>query len=157
MDLVMGVITGVRNIRGEMNISPSKNIGVVIEAPDEVDNEIIKRNMAYIKNLAKIDSVEIYAKVPKPEASATAVFGRNQIHVLLKGLLDLDEEKTRLKKEIKKIRKDMETSNKKLSNKGFLEKAPEEIINKVRQKVESMEVKLEKLEKNLDYFEAIND
>jgi valyl-tRNA synthetase len=157
MDLVMNVINGVRNIRGEMNISPSKEIDAVIEAPDKGDSNIIQLNMAYIKNLGKMDSVEIHNNVPKPEASATAVFGKNQIHVLLKGLLDLDEEKKRLKKEIKKIQKDMEASNKKLSNQGFLEKAPQEIINKVRGKVESMEIKLEKLEKNLEFFEAIND
>ena len=140
-----------------MNISPSKEIDAVIEAPDEGDRNIIQHNMAYIKNLAKMDSVEIHDKVAKPEASATAVFGKNQIHILLKGLLDLDEEKKRLNKEIKKIRKDMEASNKKLSNQGFLEKAPQEVIKKVRGKVESMEIKLEKLEKNLKFFEGIND
>ena len=51
----------------------------------------------------------------------------------------------------------MDASNKKLSNKGFMEKAPDEIVDKVREKVASMKVKLEKLDKYLNFFESIND
>ncbi|MBW2609392.1 MAG: valine--tRNA ligase [Deltaproteobacteria bacterium] len=157
MDLVMGVITGVRNIRGEMNISPSKKVDILIEMPDKKDVEVVRSNIVHIKNLAKVDSLDIDTAVSKPEASATAVFGRNQVHVLLKGLLDFEEEKRRLRKAIKKVQKDMEVSNKKLSNKGFMEKAPDEIVDKVREKVASMKVKLDKLDKNLIFFESIND
>ena len=157
MGLVIDIITGVRNIRGEMGIPPSKKVDILIEMPDKKEIDIIHENRGHIRNLARVNSVDIEAKVPKPEASATAVFGKNQVHVLLKGLLDFDEEKKRLRKEIKKIQKDMVVSEKKLSNKGFLEKAPGEIVDKVREKVEFMSIKLEKLEKNLAFFEAIND
>jgi len=157
MDLVMSVISGIRNIRGEMNIVPSKKVSIMIEMPGTKDMKIVRENIEHIRNLARVDSVDIDTAISKPEASATAVFGQNQVHVLLKGLLDFDEEKKRLRKEIKKIGKEMESSNRKLSNKGFLAKAPAEIVEKVREKVESMTVKLEKLEKNLTFFEAIND
>ena len=113
--------------------------------------------MAHIKNLAGVDTVTAETSVKKPEASATSVFGQNQVHVLLKGLIDFDEEKKRLKKEIKKIEKEMEGSTKKLSNKGFLDKAPDEIVEKVREKVAVMNEKIDKLTKNLNFFEAIND
>jgi valyl-tRNA synthetase len=157
MELVMGVITGVRNIRGEMNISPSKKVDILIEMPEKKDVDVVRSNIVHIQNLAKIDSLDIDTVVSKPEASATAVFGQNQVHVLLKGLLDFDEEKKRLRKAIKKVQKDMEVANKKLSNKGFMDKAPDEIVDKVREKVASMSVKLDKLENNLNFFESIND
>ena len=104
-----------------------------------------------------MDDISIGSGVPKPEASATAVFGQNQAHVLLKGLLNFEEERKRLRKEIKKIEKDTELSNRKLSNKGFLEKAPAEIVAEVREKVESLSLKLEKLHQNLLFFEKISD
>ena len=79
------------------------------------------------------------------------------MHVLLKGLLDLKEEKGRLRKAINKIAKELEASNKKLGNKGFLEKAPSDIVEKVREKAEAMKAKMDKLIKNLEFFEAMDD
>ena len=157
MNLVMDIITGIRNIRGEMNIIPSKKVDILIEMPEARDIDVIRQNLSHIRNLAKVDSVNIDKEVSKPKASVTAVLARNQVHVLLKGLMDFDEEKKRLRKEIKMIREEMEVSAKKLSSKGFLEKAPAEIVDKVREKFESMKAELEKFEKNLKFFESIND
>jgi valyl-tRNA synthetase len=157
MDLVMGVISGVRNIRGEMNIAPSQKVNVLIEIPDQNEAEVVRKNISHIQNLARIDTVAIEAEAAKPDASATAVFGRNQVHVLLKGLMDFNEEKKRLTKEIKKIGKDMEAANKKLANREFLAKAPPEIVEKVSLKVEALNLKLEKLNRNLSFFESIQE
>ena len=125
--------------------------------PDEAEASIVRQNMVHIQNLGKVDSVIIESKVSKPEASATAVFGQNQIHVLLKGLLDFNEERRRLRKEIKKIEKDMEISARKLSKREFVEKAPPEIVSQVRMKAESMRLKLEKLNQNLNFFDSIEE
>ncbi len=157
MELLMGIITGIRNIRGEMNIPPSKEVSVFIDAANSEGSYILSRNLDYIKNLAKVRDVSISSGVAKPEASATAVIGQNQVHVLLKGLLDFDEEKKRLRKEINKIKKDIAASRKKLSNKNFLEKAPADIVEKVKEKVETMTAMLEKLNQNLIFFEKAND
>ncbi|MBN2126419.1 MAG: valine--tRNA ligase [Deltaproteobacteria bacterium] len=157
MNLVMGVITGVRNIRGEMNIPPSKQVSVLMEVPEDKAREIILNNIIHVKNLAGVDSVRIETSVAKPDASATAVFGPNQIHVLLKGILDFEEEKRRLSKEIQKIGKEIEGSAGKLENRQFMEKAPPEIVEKVRDKVEALNLRLEKLNQNLKFFESIHD
>ena len=157
MELVMGVITGVRNIRGEMNIHPSKKVDILMEIPDEKDTAIIKNNISHIRNLIKADSIDIEKHAVKPEASATTVLGHNQIHVLLKGIIDFEEEKKRIRKEIAKIRKDMEGDAGKLSSSAFMENAPPDIVEKVREKVQALKVKVEKLDKNLKFFEAIND
>ena len=155
MNLLMGVITGIRNIRGEMDISPSKKVNILIDAAKKEEADFLSSNLVHIKTLAKVEDATIASGIPKPEASATAVFGQNQIHVLLKGILDFQEERKRLQKQIEKIEKDIEVSNRKLSNKGFLEKAPAEIVEEVREKVETMTLKLEKLNQNLRFFAAI--
>ncbi|PKN67934.1 MAG: valine--tRNA ligase [Deltaproteobacteria bacterium HGW-Deltaproteobacteria-15] len=157
MHLLMGVINGVRNIRGEMNIPPSSKVNIVVEAPDPDEASAILGNRHHIRSLAGVETMEVAPQVQKPEASATAVFEQKQVHVLLKGLLDFEEEKKRLRKEIKKIEKDLDASSKKLSNEQFLEKAPPEIVDEVRGKVEAMSHKLEKLNHNLAFFEAIHD
>ncbi|MDB4444540.1 valine--tRNA ligase [bacterium] len=156
MELVMAVITGVRNIRGEMRIAPSKKVNILVEMPDSEDRDVIRRNVVHIQNLAGVDSAGVEANVEKPEASATAVFGRNQVYVLLEGLLDFQEEERRLKKQIEALEKEREKANRKLSNQKFIDKAPADIVAGVRKKVEGMNLKLEKLNQNLNFFESIN-
>jgi valyl-tRNA synthetase len=155
MDLLMSIIAAIRNIRGEMNIPPSKRVEVLIEAPDINSHRTIRSNLEHILNLARVQSVKVDSKIPKPEASATAVSGENQVHVLLKGLLDFEQEKNRLRKEINKLMKEIDFSEKKLSNKDFIEKAPQEIIDSVKEKVEVIRLQLEKMNRNLHFFESI--
>ena len=155
MTLVMGAITGIRNIRGEMNLPPSKKVDIVIEAPDLKDAEILRHNIPHLRNLAKVESIDIGASVAKPKGSATAVFGPNQVHVILAGLLDFEEEKKRLRKEIAKVEKDLDMLDRKLSNPQFREKAAPEIIEEVQEKREALGLKMEKLTHNLKVFEAM--
>ncbi len=157
MDLLMGLITGIRNIRGEMNIPPSRKINIAIDVADGEEKKLLQNNLGHVQNLANVKEASIDSDVPKPDASATAVFGQNQVHVLLKGLLDFEEERKRLRKEITKLEKDIGVSKKKLSNKSFLEKAPAEIVAEVREKVDKLSAKMEKLNQNLRFFEAIRD
>ncbi len=157
MELLMGVISGVRNIRGEMNISPSKKVSILIDAPDETNAAVFLSNLNHIKTLAKVDDISIEAGAPKPDASATAVVGQISVHVLLRGLLDFEEERKRLRKEINKIKKDIDITNKKLSNDNFLQKAPPQIVAEVRDKAGTLSLRLSKLNQNLAFFEAVRD
>ena len=157
MELLMGVIIGIRNIRGEMSIPPSKKVSILIDMADKEEGDVLNRNVGYIKSLAKVDNVTIGSEIEKPKASATALFGQSQVHVLLKGLIDFEEERKRLQKEITKIERDIGASNKKLSNKRFLKNAPDEIVEKVRDKVGTLSLKLEKLNQNLHFFDILND
>ncbi|MBN2033009.1 MAG: valine--tRNA ligase [Deltaproteobacteria bacterium] len=156
MNVIMGAVTGIRNIRGEMNIPPAKKLDVLIDSPAAADRAVLENHLAYIRSLAGVESVRVDSSIPKPEASATAVFGPNQVHVVLKGLIDFEEEKKRIKKEIKKVEKDYEISTNKLSNPQFMEKAPEEIVESVKEKMESMRQQLEKLKRNLIFFDSLH-
>ncbi|MBW2104950.1 MAG: valine--tRNA ligase [Deltaproteobacteria bacterium] len=156
MDLIKEVITGVRNIRGEMNIPPKKAAKIVIDVKGDKEREILKNNHSYITNLAKVESIDFVSDTKKPDSSATYVFSDIQVHVLLKGLINYDDEKKRIYKGIKKIEKEMEISQKKLANRDFLNQAPPDIVENVKQKAQRMSMKLDKLNQNLTILDGIN-
>ncbi len=157
MATLMGVVNGIRNIRGEMNVHPSKKMDIHVEMPDDKERQVILDNLCYVKNLARVESADIQKQMAKPEASVTAVFEGNQIHILLKGLIDFNEEKRRINKEMAKVQKEIDGSEKKLSNKGFLDKAPADVIENVKEKVAVLKAQIEKLRENLSFFEGIDD
>jgi valyl-tRNA synthetase len=154
VDLLKGVITGIRNIRGEMNIAPKKSVKTVVDAAESKKREILKNNVAYIASLAKAEPIDFVSGVEKPESSATYVFGDIQVHVLLEGLVNYDEERRRIKKEIEKVQREMTLSRKKLTNKDFLNQAPSSIVESVKEKVELIGAKLDKLHENLAILEG---
>jgi valyl-tRNA synthetase len=157
MDLLMRVITGIRNIRGEMNIPPSKNVSIVIDSANAEVEKILAGNLSHIRTLAKVDEASIGPGLPKPDKSATAVFEQASVHVILKGLIDFTEEERRIRKGISGIQKELELSLKKLSNRGFLEKAPEEIVAEVKARADGLAASLSKLKQNLAFLETLND
>jgi valyl-tRNA synthetase len=155
MELLMGIITGIRNVRGEMNISPKKLVSCIIDSKRKEDLEILKNNMSYITNLARAESVELVSGVTKPDSSGTYVFKDIQVHVSLKGLINYDDERKRISKEIKKVEKEISLSQKKLANKDFLKNAPDPIVDSVKAKVAAMSAKLEKLNQNMSLIEGL--
>jgi valyl-tRNA synthetase len=155
MDLLKGVITGIRNIRGEMNIPPRRDVEVLIDAKASREGRALSHNLHYISSLAKAESIEIVSGIEKPKSSATYVFGDIQVHVLLKGLIDYEDERNRIHREISKIEREMDVFHKKLANKDFVNQAPPHIVENVEEKVEILGVKLEKLNQNLAILEEL--
>ncbi len=156
MDLIKEVITGVRNIRGEMNIPPKKDVKIVIDVKGAQERQVLNNNLSYIKSLAKVESIDVVSDMEKPDSSATYVFSDIQVHVILKGLINYDDEKKRIHKGIKKIEREMEISQKKLANRDFLNQAPPYIVENVKEKVKHMNTKLDKLNQNLTVLEGID-
>jgi len=155
MGLVQGIITGIRNVRGEMNIPPKTLVRTIIDVSGEREGEILEMNRGYIAALAKTESIEIVSRGEKPAGSATYVFGDIQVHVLLKGLIDHEKERNRIYKEIRKAEREMELSQRKLANNDFLNQAPPSVVEDVRGKSELMIAKLEKLNQNLALIEEL--
>ena len=155
MDLLKAVITGLRNIRGEMNIPPKTSVKTVIDVKGPKEREILKNSATYITSLAKVESIDFVSGIEKPKSSATYVFGDIQVHVLLEGLINYEDERRRMRKEIKKIEREMALSRKKLENKDFLNQAPPSIVEGVKEKVDLIGLKLEKLNQNLTILEGL--
>jgi valyl-tRNA synthetase len=155
MALVMEVITGIRNVRGEMNIAPSLSLQVQIQSEDEPTRQIITSHQDLIINLAKLDSLTVEETGQRPKSSATAVVSRASIFVSLEGIIDFAKETSRLEKEIKKLAAELEAVAKKLGNEGFLSKAPADVIEKVRQKQSALLEKQQKIQTNLDKIKKV--
>ncbi|MEE8399694.1 MAG: valine--tRNA ligase, partial [Desulfobacterales bacterium] len=155
MDLVMGIITGIRNIRGEMNIAPSELLTVAIQSKDKITRDIIKRHLMLIHHMAKLSALTIESSGARPKAAATSIFDQATIFVLLEGVVDFSRESLRLEKEMGKIATELFGVTKKLNNSDFLKKAPEAVVEKVKEKSAALLEKQEKLQSNLDRIRAM--
>jgi valyl-tRNA synthetase len=150
MDLLMGITSGIRNIRGEMHVPPARLVEAFVQSADEEVRKTLEDHRDMIVNLAKLDTLEVTLPGKRPAMSATAVFGESTIFVSLKDIIDLEAEEARLNKEIGRIGKELDGMAKKLSNEGFLNKAPQEVVAGVREKQERLVEKRRKLEGHLD-------
>lgn len=157
MDLVIGVITGIRNIRGEMNVPPSTPLSVSIQSSDERTRETVDRCFDLICHLARLETLVVGPPAERPKAAATSIYADATIFVSLEGLVDFAKESKRLKKELGKIASELAGVSKKLENKGFLEKAPEAVVNGVREKSDALIKKQEKLQSHLDRIRSLEE
>ena len=150
IEKVKELISGIRNIRGELNISPSKKVkGYYISG-----EEFIKNNLDYICRLANLLSFQekddkVTGKLVKDYIAKTEIF------LDIEGVVDIEGEKKRLNKEIQKIKKELDRIEKKLQNESFLKKAPKEVVEKEKKKREEFIEKLKKVEDSLNIYERI--
>ena len=148
MVLNMEIIKAVRNIRAEMNVAPGKKAEIIVVAA--ADHEVIKASADMIRHLAGGSKVEIVASLEqKPAQAGSAVLPGVEIFVPLRGLLDLEKETARLEKEIAQTVKEQERLEGKLNNPGFISKAPVEVVDKEREKLEQVSQRKASLEKRL--------
>lgn len=132
MEILMEIIRSVRHIRSEMNVPPARKADILIEARDIRVREVAVKWSGYIENLAA-GKVRVSAELrEKPDQAAHAVARGAEIYVPLKGLIDVAQESSRLSKELDVIEKEFTRVKGKLSNDGFLSKAPREVIEKER-------------------------
>ncbi|MCK4224636.1 MAG: valine--tRNA ligase [candidate division Zixibacteria bacterium] len=147
---VQDVVTSIRNIRSEMNVPPAKKADVLIKVDNKDLKKMLEDNQDHIKNLGKVENLEIGIRIAKSDHTASAVVKDAEIFVPLEDLIDLEQERARLEKEITRVSRLLERTNKKLSNEDFLKRAPREIIEKQKAKREEYHKMVEKLSKNLE-------
>ncbi|MBU1097998.1 MAG: valine--tRNA ligase [Bacteroidetes bacterium] len=140
IEFVQNVVTGLRNIRGEMNITPSKEIDVYLKS-----DKITDLQKQYIKSLVKVKNITVDPDLIKPKASASAVVKGCDIFVPLEGLIDLDVEKSRLEKEMLRLQGLVKSVTNKLSNEKFVNNAPSDVVEKERTKQTDWQNSLDKI------------
>jgi valyl-tRNA synthetase len=150
MDLLIELISAVRNIRGEMNISPSLNLTATVQTKETNIKTTLEQHQDIIINLAKLNAFSVNASAERPKSSATAVVGGATIFVPLEGIIDFSKEAQRLEKEMNKLTKELAVVSKKLGNDGFLNKAPNDVVEQVKAKHAGLEEKQKKIESNLN-------
>ena len=146
VEWLKGVIEGIRNIRGEMNISPSKPLAILFRNGSDQDKTRLDANRPFLQTLAKLESVTWLNVGDEAPMSATALVGDMEVLVPMAGLIDKDAEIARLQKEIDKATKDLERIQGKLSNDSFVAKAPIEVVEKERAKCDDLQLAVSKLE-----------
>ncbi|MGI6492971.1 MAG: valine--tRNA ligase [Pelotomaculum sp.] len=138
MELLMEVTKAIRHIRSEMNVPPGRKAEVLVVAPDAGTHAMVAEHVKYIEGLASAE-LNILASMPvAPEQAAHAVTRGIEIFVPLKGLIDVDKETARLKKELASLEKDLARVKGKLGNAGFLSKAPAEVVEKEKAKEDEL-------------------
>ena len=153
MAVIMEVITGIRNIRGEMNLNPGLKLNVLVKTQNSAIQQTLQYHGEYVRELARVEQLETGPNIKKPKVSASSVLGEMDLIIPLEGMMDFQEERKRVEKELKKIEKDLIFLDKKLSNPDFVKKAPVDIIEKDEQRKKSLSLKQAKLEIHLKTIE----
>ncbi|QUX97444.1 valine--tRNA ligase [Marinomonas sp. CT5] len=155
VEWLKGVIEGVRNIRGEMNISPSKPLTVLFRNGSDQDKARLEANLTFLQTLAKLDTVTWLNSGDEAPMSATALVGDMEVLVPMAGLIDKEAELARLQKEIDKASKDLQRIQGKLSNDSFVAKAPAAVVEKERAKCDDLQLTVSKLEEQKISIESL--
>jgi len=145
-ELVMALNKGVRRIRSEYNIPPSKPLAVVVQSLSDNEMAIVKETAFCSETISRIESISFAGSDDSIEESATALIGdAGTLHIAMAGLIDKQAELERLDKEITKTEKELVMRMKKLSNESYVAKAPEAVVEKERQRATELESALKRL------------
>ena len=150
MQIVIELISKVRNIRAEMNIKPGDKPAIHIAANIDLQ-KVFKSNEAQILKLARAEKLQISESLDVPKASAKAVLtGGAEVALPLEGFIDFAKEGERLKNQFEKLNLEGERLNGQLSNRNFVEKAPEEKVSELRARIAEINLQKRALEQNLE-------
>ena len=154
MELAMDGIRNIRNARAEMDVPPSKKAKVII-VPAEGKKSAVEATKEYFVTLASASTVEIAETEENiPEDAVSVVINGAKIFIPLDELVDFEKEKERLTKEKAKLESEIKRVNGKLSNQGFLAKAPESLVNEEKAKKEKFEEMMKSVLERLENIEA---
>jgi valyl-tRNA synthetase len=134
MRLLVDIIRSVRNIRAEVNTPMSKQIKLHIKAKDEAVLSQLEKNRSYLERFCNPSELVLATEITSPDKAMTSVVTGAELFLPLEGLINIDEEIKRLEKELDKLDKEVERVQKKLSNEGFVKKAPQKVIEEEQAK-----------------------
>ncbi|MBF0457864.1 MAG: valine--tRNA ligase [Nitrospirae bacterium] len=152
MSLVIDAISGIRTIRGEFNIAPSKRLNVSIKTSERT----LSDNYDFIVDLAKLESLEIGGNIEKKPSTMTSVKTGMEIYVSLSGLFDVQAELQRLGKELKKLNTAIMDIEVKLSNMEYRDRAPKAVIEKDKLKYSELIEKRDRIQNNVDKIKKLD-
>ncbi|WP_442955657.1 valine--tRNA ligase [Paenibacillus sp. IITD108] len=145
MELLMEMIRAVRNIRAEVNVPMSKKVELLVKPTSEAAAGILSRNEEFVKRFCGTSLLEINVALHAPDKAMTAIVTGAELYLPLAGLIDISQEIARLEKEMQHLNAEVERVEKKLSNEGFVAKAPAKVIEEERRKMEDYAEKRDKV------------
>ena len=142
MDNLIELIKAVRNIRADANAPLSSPIDIQIKTTLPETQSIFESNQDYIERFCHPESLQISADIKAPTLAMTAVISGAEVYIPLAGLIDLNQEVERLQKEIDKLESEVSRGEKKLSNQGFVNNAPSQVVDEEKEKLTGYKEKL---------------
>ena len=155
MEWTREFIVGVRRIKSEMDIAPGRPVPVLLANTSDTDRAHLQTARPYIDFLTRTKNIDIIDNENDAPESAISLVGEMKILIPLAGLIDKDAELARLEKEIGKLEKEIKRINGKLANAGFLDKAPETVVNKEREKLANTGTALKNLQDQKNRIEQL--
>ncbi len=155
IEWLKGVVVGVRNIRGELNIKPGQNVPLLLQGGDESDRVRLQATEQLLRRLAKIERFQWLDVAEQAPPAAVQLVGDLKVMVPLAGLVDAEVERVRLDKEIGRLAKELARLQGKLDNEKFIENAPSEVVDKERQKARDADASLATLRGQREQLEGI--
>jgi len=157
MQLLQDIVHNIRNIRGEMKVAPDKKVEVIVKINDSTknidvnfeNNKIVEEYKDIIVSLAKLSKIEINPNAVKPAQCAVCVNSNFELYVSMTDVIDVKKENERLTKEKIRLEKELEKVENKLKSESFVSKAPQEIVDREKQKLKTIEDNLSKIIENL--------
>ena len=131
-------VSSVRQIRSEMNIPPKQSISIIIQDASSSDHEKLDTLGSFIRNLGSVESITHKESSDDLPKSAIALLGEMKVFIPLAGLVDIEEEKSRLEKKLSKLNRELESVENRLSNDAFIKKAPIEVVDDLKAKFKAL-------------------
>ncbi|HCA76650.1 MAG TPA: valine--tRNA ligase [Alteromonas sp.] len=155
IEWVKRFIVGIRNIRGEMDIAPSKPLPALLRNVSSEDERRLGISRTFIDRLARLESTTVLKEGEEAPASAAAVVGEMEILIPMAGLIDKEAELARIAKAMGKLEQDVARFKGKLSNEKFVSNAPEAVIEKEKAKLADSESQLARLKAQHETIAAL--
>lgn len=155
LEWLKSIIVSIRSIRSEMNVSPAKQVSILLRKGTAADKSHLDHLQNLLKTLAKVDAIQWLNVNDTIPPSSSAFVGELEIYIPLAGLINLEEETVRLQKEIGKLDKDLLVVSTKLQNPSFVDRAPAEVVAKEKLRLEELTAAREKLTHQLKALESI--
>ncbi|MBC8016218.1 MAG: class I tRNA ligase family protein, partial [Sporomusaceae bacterium] len=156
MNTIMDAIKAIRNMRAEVNVPPGKKSEVILQVVASELQAVFENNLQYVKTMAAAEPITMHApEDEKPEKAMTADVSGVEIYMPLKGMIDVEKETARLNKELAGLDKELARIAGKLSNEGFVAKAPPDVIAKEKAKAGEYEEKQTAIRERLLYLASL--
>jgi len=148
------LVTLIRNLRAGVNLPPKEKISLEVFTDNSELSKYLQSNTVFLDELAKVEKLKVETKfADRPKKSAAGATAHAEIYMPLEGLIDIEEQVSRISKQIEKNQKDLEKFTKKLSNSKFVDNAPSEVVDEVKEKAKLIEDKIKSLKQNLSQFQ----
>ena len=153
MEKVIGVITSVRNVRAFWNIDHTAKIDILLSVKKKQDKVLLEENTTYVERFARCNVKTIDENIDRPDQSVAAIVNNIRLFIPLSGAIDVEKEKMRIDKKIGELERFLNGLDKKLTDKAFLKKAPEDVVQKEKAKKEKFSEQAATLKENLAALE----